>query len=211
MGFSTEGSDDLFWLMQSADANANRAILTLIEDHAWREDLPRLVRGSLGRQRQAHWDTTLANAWGVLAMERFRRAFEAEPIAGVTSTGARCTSGIGLVAEVARRLARPPLADRAPAARHRTPRHRPPLGHGPEPRRDPLEGAALERLPHHPHRDPHRAPGVRSVEPRRCPARHPRARGPSGHDLGRGERSHPRRRHDPRHRSRPRFPGHEHG
>jgi len=86
MGFSTEGSDDLFWLMQSADANANRAILALIEDRAWREDLPRLVRGSLGRQRQAHWDTTLANAWGVLAMERFRRAFEAEPIAGVTST-----------------------------------------------------------------------------------------------------------------------------
>ncbi|MGQ0595535.1 MAG: MG2 domain-containing protein [Gammaproteobacteria bacterium] len=86
MGFSTEGSDDLFWLMQSADANANRAILALIEDRAWREDLPRMVRGSLGRQRQAHWDTTLANAWGVLAMERFRRAFEAEPIAGVTST-----------------------------------------------------------------------------------------------------------------------------
>ena len=85
MGFSTEGSDDLFWLMQSADANANRAILALIEDRAWREDLPRLVRGSLGRQHQAHWDTTLANAWGVLAMERFRRAFEAEPIAGVTS------------------------------------------------------------------------------------------------------------------------------
>ncbi len=86
MGFSTEGSDDLFWLMQSADANANRAILALIEDRAWRVDLPRMVRGSLGRQRQAHWDTTLANAWGVLAMERFRRAFEAEPIAGVTST-----------------------------------------------------------------------------------------------------------------------------
>jgi alpha-2-macroglobulin len=86
MGFSTEGSDDLFGLMQSADANANRAILALIEDRAWREDLPRLVRGSLGHQHQAHWDTTLANAWGVLAMERFRRAFEAEPIAGVTST-----------------------------------------------------------------------------------------------------------------------------
>ncbi|MGH8563306.1 MAG: MG2 domain-containing protein [Gammaproteobacteria bacterium] len=86
MGFSTEGSDDLFWLMQSADANANRAILALIEDRAWRDELPRLVRGSLWRQRQAHWDTTLANAWGVLAMERFRRAFEAEPIAGVTST-----------------------------------------------------------------------------------------------------------------------------
>ena len=86
MGFSTEGSDDLFWLMQSADANANRAILALIKERAWRADIPRLVRGSLGRQRQAHWDTTLANAWGVLAMERFRRAFEAEPITGVTST-----------------------------------------------------------------------------------------------------------------------------
>ncbi len=84
MGFSTEGSDDLYWLMQSTDANANRAILALMTDRAWRLDIRRMVRGSLGRQRQAHWDTTLANAWGVLAMERFRRSFEAEPVTGVT-------------------------------------------------------------------------------------------------------------------------------
>ncbi len=84
LGFSTAASDDLFWLMQSVDTNANRAILALIEDRAWREDLPRMVRGSLGRQHEGHWDTTPANAWGVLAMERFRRSFESEPVTGVT-------------------------------------------------------------------------------------------------------------------------------
>ena len=33
--------------------------------------MPRLARGSLGRQQRGHWNTTVANAWGVLAMEKF--------------------------------------------------------------------------------------------------------------------------------------------
>jgi hypothetical protein len=32
--------------------------------------------------RQGHWDTTTANAWGVLAMEAFSQKFEAVPVAG---------------------------------------------------------------------------------------------------------------------------------
>jgi uncharacterized protein YfaS (alpha-2-macroglobulin family) len=84
MGFSTERDDYLWWLMLSADVNANRAILALLEDEQWQEDLPRMVRGSLGRQIRGHWGTTTANAWGVVAMERFAARFENEPLGGTT-------------------------------------------------------------------------------------------------------------------------------
>jgi uncharacterized protein YfaS (alpha-2-macroglobulin family) len=82
MGFSTEKADALWWLMISADSNANRLALALMDQPSWREDVPRMVRGSLGRMQRGHWSTTVANAWGVLAMEKFSAAFEA-----VTPTG----------------------------------------------------------------------------------------------------------------------------
>ncbi|MFO1319809.1 MAG: MG2 domain-containing protein [Burkholderiales bacterium] len=87
MGFSTERSDRLWWLMISPDVNANRALLALMDDPRWREDIPRMTRGSLGRQHRGHWNTTVANAWGTLAMAKFSRTFEAEPVTGAT-TGA---------------------------------------------------------------------------------------------------------------------------
>ncbi len=84
MGFSTERTDYLWWLMVSGDVNANRVLLSMLDQDSWREDMPRLVRGSLGRQQRGHWNTTVANAWGVLALERFSAKFETEAVAGVT-------------------------------------------------------------------------------------------------------------------------------
>ncbi|HTT08948.1 MAG TPA: MG2 domain-containing protein [Gammaproteobacteria bacterium] len=84
MGFSTERSDYLWWLMISADVNANRALLSLLGDADWHEDLPRMLRGTLGRQVHGHWNTTVANAWGVLAAEKFAHQFEQAPVTGVT-------------------------------------------------------------------------------------------------------------------------------
>ena len=84
MGFSSERRDALWWLMISADSNANRMLLSVLDEPQWREDVPRLVRGSLGRQQSGRWNTTVANAWGVLAMEKFSRAFEATPVQGTT-------------------------------------------------------------------------------------------------------------------------------
>lgn len=86
MTFSTERNDALWWLMSSADQNANRIILELLEKETWGADMPRLVRGALGRQHRGHWDTTLANAWGVLAMEKFSAKFESTPVSGKTAT-----------------------------------------------------------------------------------------------------------------------------
>jgi uncharacterized protein YfaS (alpha-2-macroglobulin family) len=84
MGFSTEGTDRLWWLMVSNDVNAVRLILSLLHAGLWKEDMPRICLGALSRQHQGRWDLTLANAWGVLAMERFSKAFEATPVSGTT-------------------------------------------------------------------------------------------------------------------------------
>jgi uncharacterized protein YfaS (alpha-2-macroglobulin family) len=85
MGFSTERTDALWWLMIATDQNAVRGVLALANDPAWREDVPRMARGAIGRQVRGHWSTTLANAWGVLAMEKFSTKFEATAVAGSTT------------------------------------------------------------------------------------------------------------------------------
>lgn len=85
MTFSTERADALWWLMCSGDVNANRVIASLLDDVRWREDLPRLVRGAVGRQHKGHWSTTVANAWGAVALGKFSEKFESERVGGVTS------------------------------------------------------------------------------------------------------------------------------
>jgi len=85
MGFSTEKSDALWWLMISADRNANRMLLALMDDPAWRDDMPRLVRGALSRMQRGRWNTTVANAWGIVALDKFSAAFESTPVTGTTT------------------------------------------------------------------------------------------------------------------------------
>ena len=84
MNFSTEQSDRLWWLMVSTDTNALRTLLTFMEEVSWRDDVPRLVRGALARQQHGRWETTIANAWGVVALDRFSKKFEATPVTGTT-------------------------------------------------------------------------------------------------------------------------------
>jgi len=85
MGFSTERSDDLWWLMVSTDVNANRVLLAMMDNPGWHEDIGRLVRGMLGRQHEGRWNTTVANAWGTVAMEKFSAGFESIPVTGTVS------------------------------------------------------------------------------------------------------------------------------
>jgi EAL domain-containing protein (putative c-di-GMP-specific phosphodiesterase class I) len=47
MGFSTEKSDALWWLMISADSNANKLLVALNDAPAWKDDMPRRVRTAL--------------------------------------------------------------------------------------------------------------------------------------------------------------------
>lgn len=82
--FSREPEDYWWWLMDSPDGTAARAITSLMDLPGWQSDIPRLVRGVLSRQREGHWDNTLANVWGVLLLEKFARQYESAPVQGVT-------------------------------------------------------------------------------------------------------------------------------
>ena len=55
---------------------------------AWRDDMPRMVVGSLGRQRNGAWSTTTANLWGSLALDKFSAKFESAKVAGTTNCNA---------------------------------------------------------------------------------------------------------------------------
>jgi uncharacterized protein YfaS (alpha-2-macroglobulin family) len=114
MTFSTERADALWWLMVSTDSNAARFLLTAVGDPQWREDVPRLVRGLLARQQRGHWNTTVANAWGTLALQRFSAKFESTPVTGKTGIALGTTRRELLwpTAEVSRSVALPWPAER---------------------------------------------------------------------------------------------------
>lgn len=84
LGFSTERDDSWWWLMSHADLNSVRLILAVLDQPAWRDDLPRIVTGTLQRQQAGRWATTVANAWGSVATEAFARRFERVPVGGQT-------------------------------------------------------------------------------------------------------------------------------
>ncbi|MBL8037176.1 MAG: hypothetical protein JNN16_06700 [Nitrospira sp.] len=85
MGFSTEQEDKLWWLMTSVDTNVVRLVLTELDSSKWKDDMPRIMRGAIARQKRGHWDVTTANAWGALAVRRFAAAFEREAMTGTTT------------------------------------------------------------------------------------------------------------------------------
>ncbi|MCU0774633.1 MAG: alpha-2-macroglobulin, partial [Ideonella sp.] len=82
--FSREAEDLWWWSLDSPDGNAARLVLAAVDDPAWADDLPRLVTGHLGRQRDGAWLTTTANLWSALALRRFSQRFESTPVAGRT-------------------------------------------------------------------------------------------------------------------------------
>ena len=82
LGF--KGGSDLWWLMGSMDEEANRLLLSASTDEKWAPEIGRLVRGTIGRMQKGHWDLTTANAWGVLAMEKFSEHHEKEAVTGKT-------------------------------------------------------------------------------------------------------------------------------
>lgn len=55
------------------------------EDTSWRDELPLLVTGLVGRQQQGHWGTTTANVWVSIALADFARAREAEKVTGAST------------------------------------------------------------------------------------------------------------------------------
>ncbi|WP_404992193.1 alpha-2-macroglobulin family protein [Cupriavidus pauculus] len=87
--FSTERNDNWWWLMSGGDVNAARLLALASQLPTWKDDVPQLVTGLLGRQTRGAWMTTTANAWGVLAIRRYAQVYEKTPVSG----SARATLG----------------------------------------------------------------------------------------------------------------------
>jgi uncharacterized protein YfaS (alpha-2-macroglobulin family) len=82
--FSTERADLLDWMLATAETNVTRFAL-LAHGSSFDRELPRIVKGALARQRRGAWSTTVANAWGRLALEKFSARFERASVAGETT------------------------------------------------------------------------------------------------------------------------------
>ena len=85
LAFSTDAQDRWWWLMQNADTNAARLLLTALSDAQWQADVPRLATGLIARQQAGAWSTTTANVWGALALAQFSRKYESTPVTGTTT------------------------------------------------------------------------------------------------------------------------------
>ncbi len=82
--FTSERSDYWWWLMVSGDVNAFRLIEAVIDEPAWKDDLPALVQGAMQRQQRGRWLTTVANVWATIALDKFGKKFENESVSGTT-------------------------------------------------------------------------------------------------------------------------------
>lgn len=87
--FSTERNDNWWWLMAGGDVNAAKLLALASTLPGWKDDVPQLVTGVLGRQTRGAWSTTTSNAWGVMAIRRYAQVYEKTPVAG----SARATLG----------------------------------------------------------------------------------------------------------------------
>ncbi|TGK13359.1 peptidase inhibitor [Leptospira stimsonii] len=75
----------LWWLLSSNDSTVMRTILSVVKDPAWKEDLPRMIRGAITRQKKGSWDITTANALGILAFQSYSKQFERDSVDGTTT------------------------------------------------------------------------------------------------------------------------------
>ena len=147
MHLSSNDNNDLWWLMVSPQRNMVRLVLLLLDSNAWRDDLPRIMRGALALQDKGSWPSTIANAWGVLAIDKFAAAFEAQPVAGQTVAGlAGASRQLDWSRDPKGGSLRLRVAGRAGLARSRAARHRQPVGANQHQRCDSPPGSVLERL-----------------------------------------------------------------
>lgn len=90
---------DLDWegkwrLFSSRDQEAMGVFGVSIDEGSWGLDVGRMARGVVARLKLGHWDTTMANAWGVTQLRRFSAKFEREKVTGETKVSANDISGL---------------------------------------------------------------------------------------------------------------------
>jgi len=79
-------------LMTDTESNMLRLALLLVDNNLWHDEVPRVMQGAVRLQSRGAWQTTLANAWGTLAVEKFARAFESVPVTGTTTASLAASS-----------------------------------------------------------------------------------------------------------------------
>ena len=79
-------------LMTDVESNMLRLDLLLVDNGLWHDEVPRVMQGAVRLQSHGAWTTTLANAWGTLAVEKFARAFESVPVKGTTTASLAAAS-----------------------------------------------------------------------------------------------------------------------
>ena len=80
----TDRDNAPWWMMTSSDEMAILALDAVIGKPGWSAEVPKMMVGAAARQMRGHWDTTPANAWGVIASRRFNAAYPASAVAGNT-------------------------------------------------------------------------------------------------------------------------------
>lgn len=92
-----DGSQQRWWMMWSGDVAAARTALLVQQwaqaDARWQDDLPRIIQALVDVQVNGHWNTTVANAWAVVALRRFAQTAEDTTVTG-TSTAALATQNV---------------------------------------------------------------------------------------------------------------------
>lgn len=89
LSWRNEARENWWWFMWNGNLAAARTAWVvnrwMSEDPSWKDDLPLLVTGLVGRQQNGHWGTTTANVWGSIALSDFARVREAERVSGTSN------------------------------------------------------------------------------------------------------------------------------
>jgi uncharacterized protein YfaS (alpha-2-macroglobulin family) len=92
-----DGSQQRWWMMWTGDVVAARTALLVQQwaqaDARWRDDLPRMIQSLVDVQANGHWNTTVANAWAVVALRRLAQTSGDAPVTG-TSTATLATQSV---------------------------------------------------------------------------------------------------------------------
>ena len=81
-----------WWLMSSADEASIKALLVTLGRPGWQDEAAKMMVGVALRQSRGHWDTTVANAWGAVAVRTFAGLYPAQAIGGTTTLRLGATS-----------------------------------------------------------------------------------------------------------------------
>lgn len=74
-----------WWLMASGDESVLKSLVVTLGRPSFAGEGPKMMVGAALRQQRGHWDTTTANAWGVIAARRFETTYPASEVAGITT------------------------------------------------------------------------------------------------------------------------------